>query len=85
MAIDVETAIASKLTTALSATIGSRMHPLRFPDTPTFPCITYQEISAPVVGSHDETSPGRQAIRQDTEMPFPWVKLSSMRWKASRA
>jgi hypothetical protein len=56
MAIDVEIAIASKLTTALSATISTRMHPLRFPDTPTFPCITYQEISAPVVGSHDETS-----------------------------
>jgi hypothetical protein len=56
MAIDVEQALTYKLITALSATIGSRMHPLRFPDAPTFPCITYQEISAPVVGSHDETS-----------------------------
>jgi hypothetical protein len=56
MTIDVEQALTYKLITALSATIGTRMHPLRFPDTAMFPCITYQEISAPVVGSHDETS-----------------------------
>jgi hypothetical protein len=56
MTIDVEQALTYKLITALSATIGTRMHPLRVPDKPTFPCITYQEISAPVVGSHDETS-----------------------------
>jgi len=58
MSIDVEVALTYKLinTSAISTLIGSRMHPLRLPDTPTFPCITYKEISAPIEGTHDETA-----------------------------
>jgi len=56
MTIDVEQALTYKLITALSATIGSRMHPLRLPDTAVFPAITYQEITAPIVATHDETA-----------------------------
>jgi hypothetical protein len=56
--IDAEIALVYKLTNAAAVTalIGSRMHPLRLPDTPTFPCITYKEIDAPIVTTHDETA-----------------------------
>lgn len=56
--MDVEVALVYKLinTSGVSTLISSRMHPLRLPNTPTFPCITYQEISAPIEATHDETS-----------------------------
>lgn len=58
MAIDIEVALVTKLTTttAISNLISTRMYPLRLPSTPTLPCITYKEISAPTEGTHDETS-----------------------------
>jgi hypothetical protein len=58
MTIDVEQALVYKLinTSAISTLIGTRMHPLRLPDTATLPAIVYTEISAPIVGTHDETS-----------------------------
>lgn len=58
MAIDLEIAMVYKClnTAAISTLIGTRMHPLRLPDAPTFPAITYQEIDAPIDATHDETA-----------------------------
>lgn len=58
MAIDADVALVTKVitTTAISTLISTRMHPLRLPDTPTFPCVTYSQIDAPIVSTHDQTS-----------------------------
>lgn len=56
--IDIDIALVTRLTTtaAVTALIGTRMHPLRLPDTPAFPAITYQAISAPINATMDESS-----------------------------
>lgn len=58
MAIDVEQALVYKLvnTAGVSTLVSTRVHPLRLPDTAVLPAITYQLISAPTVGTHDETA-----------------------------
>jgi hypothetical protein len=58
MAIDVEQALVSKLvnTVAVSNLVSTRVHPLRLPDTATLPAITYQQVSAPVIATHDESA-----------------------------
>lgn len=58
MSLDVEQALVSRLlnTSAVSTLIGTRMHPLRLPDTAVFPAIVYTEVSAPITATHDETA-----------------------------
>lgn len=47
-----------KNTTAVSTLVSTRVHPLRLPDTAVFPAVVYQEISAPIISTHDETASG---------------------------
>lgn len=56
--LDIEIALDTKLITtlAITALAGARVHPISFPDTPTLPCIVYQEISAPTDPVHGGTS-----------------------------
>ena len=50
----IEEAITAHLTTTagLAALIGTRVSPLRLPENPTYPVVTYQRISAPRIQSH---------------------------------
>jgi hypothetical protein len=61
MAIDVESALVAKLAgnAGVAAIVSTRIHPLRIPDSDgniLLPAITYQEISAPITTTHDETA-----------------------------
>lgn len=54
----IEEAIVAYLTTysGLSALISTRLYPLRLPENPTYPAVTYQRISGPRVQSHSGPS-----------------------------
>jgi hypothetical protein len=53
----IEDALFTKLsgTTAISDIVGTRIHPVKMPDNPTFPSITYQRISS----TREQTMQGR--------------------------
>ena len=54
----IEEALVTYLTgyAGLTALIGTRVHPLRLPETPTYGAVTYQRISAPRIQSHTGSS-----------------------------
>lgn len=61
MSLDIDSALVAKLATSagVSALVSTRIHPLRLPDSlgwTLLPAITYQEVSAPIVGTHDESA-----------------------------
>lgn len=62
MTIDVESALVAKLAgnVGVAAIVSTRIHPLRIPQDANgvvlLPAITYQEISAPITSTHDETA-----------------------------
>lgn len=40
--------------TNVSALVGTRVYPVRFPQSVTLPCLTYQRISTPRLHTHDK-------------------------------
>lgn len=54
----IEEALKSYLTgyAGLTALISTRVYPLRLPESPTYPSVTYQRISAPRIHSHSGPS-----------------------------